>query len=101
MSNQSTSSAPKNHANKNTQQGQKQRKPKQNFHNVSRKDLIKALSIAFCYMPEPKEINNDTFGIETPTVSNEVRSVRQTLSKMNIKPEDIYDKYSSTNAAAA
>jgi hypothetical protein len=101
MSNNTSANPAKIQAVNNTQQGHKQKKPTQSFHNVSRKELIKALSIAFCYMPEPNEINTAAFGTEKTTVNNEVRTVRQTLSKMNLKPENIYQKYSSINVAAA
>lgn len=53
-------------------------------------DLIKALKIAFCYMPKAIEVNKYEYGDRYQTVLDHIQTVRETLLINEVDPEEVY-----------
>lgn len=54
-------------------------------------ELLNALKIAFCYMPELQDLTKKDYAGSLPKVKEEVALVRQILSQNDIDPDELYE----------
>lgn len=55
-------------------------------------DLLKALKVAFCYMPKAIEVNQYEYGDKVEQILNDIHQVREVLLAQGVDPEEVYDE---------
>lgn len=60
---------------------------------VSHKELVNALKVAFCYMPEDEEITDENYlGDQLGEVKREVNQVKRVLGKLGIDHTKVFEQ---------
>jgi hypothetical protein len=59
---------------------------------MSKSELVAALSIAFCYMPEEIELTEKDYGENLQDVKDDVAKIRKILVENGVDPDEIYNK---------
>lgn len=55
-----------------------------------KEDLLEALKLAFCFMPNPIEVTNYEYGERYQKVLEQIETVREVLAIHGIDPEEVY-----------
>jgi nitrogen-specific signal transduction histidine kinase len=64
-------------------------------------ELLNALKIAFCYMPEKEALTQDDYAGSLPEVKKEVGYIRKVLLENNIDPDTLYNELNHNKAIKA